>query len=119
VVGHPVGADHVAAEEEREDQRPLVAEGVEQGAGVLGVAGDRLGHADLHHEQGHGDREHGVGEVDDPSEVVVATTLIAGRRHRRLLGASVTAPPIIASWPRPGWDARFAGLVGVCLGSPA
>jgi hypothetical protein len=69
-VGRPVEADHVAAEEEREDQRPLVGEGGEQGAGVVGSAIDRLGHADLHHQQGHGDGEDGVGERHDPTEVV-------------------------------------------------
>jgi hypothetical protein len=87
VVGHPVGADHEAADEERHHQGHLVLEEVEQGAGVVGGVPGRLGHADLHHEQGHGDREHRVGEEDDPAEVeVLALAGIAGRRrHRRLL----------------------------------
>jgi hypothetical protein len=76
----PVAADHIAAEEEREDQRPLVAEGAEHGGGVLGGALDALGHADLHHQQGHGDREHGVGEVHNPVEAtVLAVARVAGR----------------------------------------
>jgi hypothetical protein len=86
MVVRPVGADHVAADEEGDEQRHLVAEEVEQGPGVLLGCRDRLGDADLHHQQGHGNREHRVGEEGHPAEVeVLALAWVAGRGHRRLL----------------------------------